>query len=130
MTVFSHHPYSSADGGAFKPLKQQVHPVDYEAEASQRLVDAAHRGDMKAATDLIADPAVDVNFAGAVCFRGRRAEVVMKVEEADEVRIEFEEYRSDLSALFLAAHAGNLPLVKKLLVIFLRDFFPPLNSLN
>lgn len=121
MTVFS-YPYPASDGaqlaagGGFNSLKQQVHPVDYEAEASQMLVEAAHRGDTKAAMECLADPAVDVNFAGAVCFKGRKAEVVLREEAADEVKIEYEEFRTDVSALFLASHAGNLPLLKKLLV--------------
>lgn len=128
MTVFSHS-YASSDvtstnggggGGGFKQLKQQIHPVDLEAEeVSQRLVDAAHRGDTKAAMECIADAAVDVNFAGAVCFKGRKAEVVLREEAPDEVRIEYDEYRTDLSPLFLASHSGNLPLLKKLLVKFL-----------
>nr|CAD1819984.1 unnamed protein product [Ananas comosus var. bracteatus] len=89
--------------------QQQVWPVDYEAEVSQRLVEAAARGDAKAAAECLADAAVDVNYAGAVWLRSRRVEVALREEAPDEVRVEYEEIRTDASALFLAAHAGTSP---------------------
>ncbi|KAK9120035.1 hypothetical protein Scep_018128 [Stephania cephalantha] len=109
MTVFSH------SGGGFLAGKQ-VFPVDYESEVSQRLVEASHSGDLKSAFECIADPFVDVNFIAAVCLESRTTEIVTHDESADEVRIEYEEFRTDVTALFLAAHAGNLALVRKLLV--------------
>ncbi|KAK9108440.1 hypothetical protein Syun_024451 [Stephania yunnanensis] len=108
MTVFSH------SGGGFLAGKQ-VFPVDYESEVSQRLVEASHSGDLKSAFECIADPFVDVNFIAAVCLKSRTTEIVTHDESADEVRIEYEEFRTDVTALFLAAHAGNLALVRKLL---------------
>ncbi|KAK9117505.1 hypothetical protein Sjap_016452 [Stephania japonica] len=111
MTVFSH-----SGGGGFLAGKQ-VFPVDCEAEVSQRLVEASHSGDLKSAFECIADPFVDVNFIAAVCLKARKTEILTHDESADEVRIEHEEFRTDVTALFLAAHAGNLLLVRKLLSV-------------
>ncbi|KAJ0038184.1 hypothetical protein Pint_23689 [Pistacia integerrima] len=93
--------------------KQQVFPVNYEAEVSQRLVDAAHVSDLKRASECIADPFIDVNFIGAVSLKAKRTEVVLHDEAPHEVRVEYEEFKTDVTALFLAAHAGNLTLVRK-----------------
>ena len=95
-----------------------VFPIDYEAEVSQRLVDAAHKDVKSSAYDeLIGDPFVDVNFIGTVSFECKKSEIVLRGELAHEVRVEYEEFKTHVTALFLAAHSGNLPLVKKLLVI-------------
>ncbi|OMP05563.1 putative ankyrin repeat-containing protein [Corchorus olitorius] len=96
---------------------RQVVPVDYEAEVSQRLLEASLSGDLKSALECIADPFVDVNFVGAVCLKTRKAEVVLREESPSEVRVEYEEFKTDVTALFLAVHVGNVALVKKLLVM-------------
>ncbi|KAF7801674.1 ankyrin-3 [Senna tora] len=94
---------------------KQVFPVDYEAEVSQRLLDACHSGDQALALECIADPFVDVNFVGAVSLKIRKAELVVHEESASQVRVEFEEFRTDVTPLFLAVHDANANLVKKLL---------------
>ncbi|XP_012483941.1 uncharacterized protein LOC105798430 isoform X1 [Gossypium raimondii] len=96
---------------------RQVVPVDYEAEVSQRLLEASLTGDLRSALECIADPFVDVNFVGAVCLKTRKAEVVLREESASEVRVEYEEFKTDVTALFLAVHVGNVSLVKKLLSV-------------
>ncbi|MBA0666242.1 hypothetical protein Goklo_002680 [Gossypium klotzschianum] len=96
---------------------RQVVPVDYEAEVSQRLLDASLSGDLKSALECLADPFVDVNFVGTVCLKTRKTEVVLREESAAEVRFDYEEFKTDVTALFLAVHVGNLALVKKLLSI-------------
>ncbi|KAL5998197.1 hypothetical protein ACLOJK_009135 [Asimina triloba] len=111
MTVFGH------SGTGFLAGKQ-VFPVDYESEVSQRLLEASHSGDLRSALECIADPFVDVNFAGAVCLKSRKTEVLLHEESAIEVLIGYEEFRTDVSPLFLAVHAGNLTLVRKLLLVF------------
>lgn len=98
---------------------KQVFPIDYEAEVSQRLVDASHCDDLKLACECISDPFVDVNFIGTVCLKTRKTEVMLRDESAHEVFVEYEEFKTEVTALFLAAHAGNLSLVRKLLVIHL-----------
>ncbi|XP_022773655.1 ankyrin-3-like [Durio zibethinus] len=96
---------------------RQVVPVDCEAEVSQRLLEASLSGDLRSALECIADPFVDVNFVGTVCLKTRKTEVVLREESASEVRVEYEEFKTDVTALFLAVHVGNVALVKKLLSI-------------
>lgn len=95
---------------------KQVVPVDYEAEVSQRLLDAILDGDVKTASDCVSDPLLDVNFVGAVSLKTRRSEVVLRDETASETRVEYEEFKTDVTALFLAVSFGNVALVKMLLV--------------
>ncbi|KAJ0704376.1 putative ankyrin repeat-containing domain-containing protein [Helianthus annuus] len=111
MTVFGH----SGSGGGFLSGKQQVFPVDYEADVSQRLLEASSSNDIKSALDCINDPFIDVNFVGAVSLKVRTAEVICHVESANAVRFEYQELKSDVTALFVAVHNGNLNLVRKLL---------------
>lgn len=96
---------------------KQVFPVNYEEEVSQRLLEACHSGDQSLALECIGDPSVDINFVGAVSLKIRKAELILHNESASEVRLEFEESKTDVTALFLAVHAGNANLVKKLLVM-------------
>ncbi|KAK1294195.1 hypothetical protein QJS10_CPA16g00190 [Acorus calamus] len=110
MTVFGGNVGGGGGGGG-----RQVFPVDYGAEVSQRLVEAAHGGDLAGAEACISDPFVDVNFAGAVVLKSRRAEIVPLDESPAESRTVSEEFRTDVSALFLAAHIGNLALLRKLI---------------
>ncbi|KAI3823973.1 hypothetical protein L1987_05419 [Smallanthus sonchifolius] len=95
--------------------KQQVFPVDYEADVSQRLLEATSSGDLKSAFDCIHDPYVDVNFVGAVSLKVRTAEVHCSDESENVVRFEHQEFKSDVTALFVAVHTGNVTLVRKLL---------------
>ncbi|KAJ8768279.1 hypothetical protein K2173_021219 [Erythroxylum novogranatense] len=96
---------------------KQVVPFDYEAEVSQRLLDAIIAGDLDSALECIADPLVDVNFVGAVCLKSKKSEIVLRDELPIEVRFDFEEFKTDVTALFLAVHAGNVALVKRLLSV-------------
>ncbi|KAK8933841.1 hypothetical protein KSP39_PZI015849 [Platanthera zijinensis] len=89
--------------------------MEYDADPSERLVDAALRGDLEVAVDCLADELVDVNYAGAVLIGLRSAEIVLHDESATEVRFDYHEFHTDASPLFLAAHAGDLPLLRKLL---------------
>lgn len=111
MTVFGH-----SSGGGFL-AGRQVFPVDYEAEVSRLLLEATHSNDLKSAYECIADPLVDVNYVGAVCLKVRKTELVCCHESAIEVRFEYEEFKTDVTALFLAVNAGNVALVRKLLSI-------------
>lgn len=96
---------------------KQVVPVDYEAEVSQRLLEASLAGDLRSALECIADSFVDVNFVGAVSLKCRKSEVVLRDESPSEVRFDYEEFKTDVTALFIAVHVGNVALVKKLLVM-------------
>lgn len=90
--------------------------MDYEAEVSQRLLDASLSGDLRSALECISDAFVDVNFVGAVSVKCRKSELVLRDESPCDVRVCYEEFKTDVTALFLAVHAGNVALVKKLLV--------------
>lgn len=107
---------------------RQVVPMDYEAEVSQRLLEAILDGDIRTASDCVSDPLVDVNFVGAVSLKTRRSEVVLRDESASDIRVEYEEFKTDVTALFLAVNFGNVALVKKLLVSFF-FFFNPISFL-
>lgn len=110
MTVF----VNSGSG-----LRKQVFPIDYETEVSQRLVDAAHHGDSDATFECIANPFVDVNFIGTVNLKSKTTEIVLHDESPHEVSFGYEEFKTEVTALFLAAHSGNLTLLRKLLVSLL-----------
>lgn len=104
-------------------LRRQVFPVDYETELSQRLVEAAYYGDTDAAFDCVANPSVDVNFVGTVSFKSKTTEIVLQDESPHRVNSAYEEFKTELTALFLAAHTGNLTLLRKLLVTLLDAVF-------
>ncbi|KAL9995950.1 putative ankyrin repeat-containing domain-containing protein [Helianthus debilis subsp. tardiflorus] len=111
MMVFGH----SSTGTAFLPAKQQIFPVDYEAELSQRLLQASISGDLISAFDCVDDPYVDVNFVGAVSVKIRTAELHCAGESENVVRFEYQEFKSDVTPLFVAVVTGNVRLVRKLL---------------
>ncbi|XP_047148386.1 ankyrin-3 isoform X2 [Vigna umbellata] len=96
-------------------LRRQVFPVDYETELSQRLVEAAYYGDTDSAFDFVDNPSVDVNFVGTVSFKFKTTEIVLQDESPHRVNSVYEEFKTELTALFLAAHTGNLTLLRKLL---------------
>ncbi|XP_024989773.1 ankyrin-2-like [Cynara cardunculus var. scolymus] len=113
MTVFN---AGDCTGGSPYVDVKQVFPVeDYQEKVSQRLIEAVHANDLKAAFDCLLDPFVDVNFVGTVCLNSKKTEIVLHDESPSEVRVEFEEFKTDVTALFLAAHVGNVTLVRKLL---------------
>lgn len=93
-----------------------VFPINYEEEVSQRLVDALHGNDLKLASECLADPFVDVNFIGTVSLKSKKTEILLHEEAAHQVLVDYEEFKTEVTPLFLAAHVGNMFLVKKLLV--------------
>ncbi|KAK9060180.1 hypothetical protein SSX86_020884 [Deinandra increscens subsp. villosa] len=116
MTVFNARTAGEFAGGGGYLAAKQVFPVeDYQEKISQRLIEAAHSNDLKLAFECLADPFVDVNFVGTVCLNSKKTEIVLHNESSSEVRVEFEEFKTDVTALFLAAHGGNATLVRKLL---------------
>lgn len=93
-------------------MVRQVVPVDY---ASQGLIEAAHRGDLKGVVDSLANPLVDVNYIGTVSLRVKRSEIIQHEEAPDEVKIEYEEFKTDVTALFVASQAGHMDIIRRLL---------------
>ncbi|KAL4573851.1 hypothetical protein LXL04_020671 [Taraxacum kok-saghyz] len=102
-------------GGRYLTVKQVFPVEDYQQKVSQRLVEAAHANDLNAALECLADPFVDVNFAGTVCLNSKKTEIVLHDESPSEVLVELEEFNTDVTSLFLAAHSGNVKLVTNLL---------------
>ncbi|GAU33393.1 hypothetical protein TSUD_20860 [Trifolium subterraneum] len=96
---------------------KQIFPLDYEAEVSQRLLEASHSSDLSIAFHCISDPSVDVNFIGAVNLKTRTTELLLIPESSSQVRLQFQEFVTDVTPLFLAVHAGNASLVRKLLSV-------------
>lgn len=92
--------------------------MNYEKEVSQKLVDASLEDDYELACLCLNDPFVEVNFIGAVFLKTKKAEIVLHDECAHEVRFEYEEFETEVTALLLAAHSGNLALVRRLLVLY------------
>ncbi|KAL8241674.1 hypothetical protein R6Q59_011976 [Mikania micrantha] len=117
MTVFSGRTTGdSAGNGGYLAVKQVFPVEDNQEKISQRLVEAAHANDLKLALECVADPFVDVNFVGTVCLKSKKTEIVLHDESPSEVRVEFDEFKTDVTALFLAAHVGNVSLIRKLLI--------------
>ncbi|KAL1336447.1 hypothetical protein HN51_030807 [Arachis hypogaea] len=98
-------------------VRKQVFPIDYERQVSQRLVDAVHYGKNDTALELMANLYVDVNFVGTVSFKSKRTEIVLNDESAHRVKSVYEEFKTEVTALFLAAHSNNLTLLRKLLSV-------------
>ncbi|XP_076953552.1 uncharacterized protein LOC143627651 [Bidens hawaiensis] len=116
MTVYNVR--SAGDStGRYMPMKQVFPVEDYQDKISQRLIEAAHMNDLKMALDCLSDPFVDVKFVGTVCLNSKKSEIMLHDESPSEVRVEFEEFKTDVTALFLAAHVGNVTLVRKLLTL-------------
>lgn len=96
---------------------KQIFPVYYEGQVSRRLLEASYSGDLSLVLDCISDPSVDVNFVGAVTLKTRSSELVLIPESSSQVSFGFKEFLSDVTPLFLAVHARNASLVRKLLVM-------------
>lgn len=92
--------------------------ADEQALLSQRLVEAALRGEVELVVECLsaAGSAVDVNYIGTVSLRVKCTETLLREEAADEVKIEYQEFKTDVTALFASAHSGHPEVVRKLLV--------------
>ncbi|KAL8471119.1 hypothetical protein ACS0TY_028715 [Phlomoides rotata] len=114
MMVLRHG--GGGSGGGFLAGKQVV-PVNYEAEVSQRLLEASVSNDLKSALECLADPFVDVNYVGAVCLKIRKTSILLREELPCEVRVDFDEFRTDATALFVSVTNGNSAFVRTLLSV-------------
>ncbi|GAB2229747.1 hypothetical protein Droror1_Dr00014001 [Drosera rotundifolia] len=114
MTVHTAATAAAANTGILRI--KQVHPIDDESETSQRLLDALTSRDIGLASELIVDdPILDVNYIGVVRVKARESVVVVNGELPTEVKVREGEYKTDVSALFLASSVGDLEIVRKLL---------------
>ncbi|KAK7280886.1 hypothetical protein RIF29_08440 [Crotalaria pallida] len=99
-------------------LRKHVFPIEYhetEVLSSQRLVDAVYYGDTNAALECLENPFVDVNFVGTVTLKSKTTEIMLNDESCHGVEFVYEEFKTEVTALFLASHTGNLILLRKLL---------------
>ncbi|KAF5944446.1 hypothetical protein HYC85_018523 [Camellia sinensis] len=83
----------------------------FKSRVSQHFLEASHYNDLKSTLDCISDQFVDVNFVGAVCLK-----LSCRNELANEVRVEYKEFKTDVMVFFLAIHARTMTLIRKLLV--------------
>ncbi|KAG9455469.1 hypothetical protein H6P81_008373 [Aristolochia fimbriata] len=90
--------------------------IDGIALSSQGLIHAVLEGDAPWVGQILRDTMVDVNYVGVANLRLRRAEIVLREEEANEVKFEHPEFRMDVTALFAAAHNGSSEIARKLLL--------------
>lgn len=92
--------------------------VDELSVLSQRLIEAALRGDADCVAECLSGGggSIDVNYIGTVSLRVKCTETVLHEEEADEVKFEYAEFKTDVTALFAAAHSGHVEIARKLLV--------------
>ncbi|KAJ3706216.1 hypothetical protein LUZ61_009921 [Rhynchospora tenuis] len=93
-----------------------IRRTDEEASPSQNLVEAALRGDLEAIpADVASRSYSDLNGLGMVCLRIRSSEVILKEDAPLRVRTEWTVLKTEVTALFAAAHAGHKEVVRRLL---------------
>ncbi|RWR89553.1 ankyrin-3-like protein isoform X1 [Cinnamomum micranthum f. kanehirae] len=91
--------------------------VDELSMLSQRLIEAALRGDADCVAECLSGGggSIDVNYIGTVSLKVKCTETLLHEEEADEVKFEYAEFKTDVTALFAAAHSGHVEIARKLL---------------
>ena len=115
LPPISHQTNDPPHRSVTKPI-EGVSPASFcRSEVSQRLLEASLFGDLKLALELIVDPSVDVNFVGAVCLKSKKIKMILCDESVSQVRVKYE-FKTDVTALFLAIHSSNVSLMKKLLM--------------
>ncbi|KAL3698546.1 hypothetical protein R1sor_012622 [Riccia sorocarpa] len=92
-----------------------AHPENAEDKISLQLIEAALSGDEQAVVQALEHELIDVNYRGIVNLQLKFTDTIQREEVADEVQIEYQEFRTDISPLFAAAHLGHLGITKKLL---------------
>ncbi|XP_024541349.1 ankyrin repeat domain-containing protein 17-like isoform X1 [Selaginella moellendorffii] len=87
-----------------------------EHAVSQRLIECALAGDVLGVSEALSDQIVDVNYKGPVSLRVKHTDSIQHEEAPDEVKIDHEIFKTDVTALFAAAHAGHIYIAKMLLL--------------
>ncbi|XP_047975239.1 serine/threonine-protein phosphatase 6 regulatory ankyrin repeat subunit C [Salvia hispanica] len=113
MMVLRH---GGGGSGGFLAAKQVV-PLNHDAQVSHRLLQSSLCNDLRSVHQCLADPFVDVNYVGAVCLKMRNTGVVLSEESPSQVRVCYEEFRTDATPLFVAVTNGNSALVRQLLSV-------------
>ncbi|KAJ3679843.1 hypothetical protein LUZ60_016121 [Juncus effusus] len=98
-------------------MRYNIRPrSEEEPLPSQNLVESALRGDVASVSSYLTSQSEEyLNGLGAVDLRVRSAELVLKEEGPVQVRAEWTELRTEVTALFAAAHSGHVDVVRVLL---------------
>ncbi|KAH9558803.1 hypothetical protein CY35_06G026300 [Sphagnum magellanicum] len=96
-------------------MRQVLELEEDESSVSQLLIEAALVGEEATVNDALAHKLVDVNYRGTVSLRVKYSDTVQQEEAPDQVKIEYEEFKTDVTPLFAAAHAGHINITRKLL---------------
>ncbi|MCO5591396.1 hypothetical protein L7F22_045379 [Adiantum nelumboides] len=86
-----------------------------ELTVSQKLIEAALNGDEALVDYILGNAVVDVNFMGTVDLIIKHTNTVQHEEAPDKLKVDYVQYKTDVTPLFAAAHAGHVDIVKKLL---------------
>ncbi|BBN03698.1 uncharacterized protein MPTK1_2g25620 [Marchantia polymorpha subsp. ruderalis] len=98
-------------------MRQLVYPENDEDRISRQLIEAALSGDEQAVLEALEHELVDVNYRGTVSLRVKYTDSIQREEVADEVKFDYQEFRTDVTPLFAAAHLGHIGITKKLLTV-------------
>eukprot|EP00249_Psilotum_nudum_P021651 c28188_g3_i1 orf=387-2627(-) len=90
-------------------------PATESAIISQRLIEAALIGDGDTVCEVLSNDLVDVNYIGTVNLRVKFTDSVQREEVADEVVINYKQFKTDITPLFAAAHSGHANILRRLL---------------
>ncbi|KAL5075911.1 hypothetical protein RYX36_014895 [Vicia faba] len=83
---------------------------------SRLLVDVVHHGDTYTAIEYVAmSSSVDVNFIGTVLLKSKTIEITLHDESSHRVNSVYQEFKIEVTAIFLAAHFENLTLLRNLM---------------
>lgn len=97
-------------------MRQVSRADDDESAVSQKLIDAALEGDESAVDMALSNAIVDVNYMGTVNLSMKHTDSIQHEEAPDELKIDYVQFKTDVTPLFAAAHSGHLDIVRKLLV--------------
>eukprot|EP00250_Pteridium_aquilinum_P017235 c23519_g1_i1 orf=646-2880(-) len=86
-----------------------------EQAVSQRLIEAALKGDESLVDEILGNTVVDVNFMGTINLTIKHTKSLQHEEAPDELKVEHVQFKTDVTPLFAAAHSGHVDIVKRLL---------------
>ncbi|CAA2954015.1 Hypothetical predicted protein [Olea europaea subsp. europaea] len=75
------------------------------------------RGSGGLRAECLADPFIDVKYVGAVCLKVHKTDLILLEESLTNIRVYYEEFRTDVITLFIVIHNGNVALETKLLSV-------------
>ncbi|KAI5069295.1 hypothetical protein GOP47_0015596 [Adiantum capillus-veneris] len=82
---------------------------------AQSIVIASLEGDELLVQNLLVNGTIDINYEGTVNLRLRQLDFIQHEETSDELKVDYILFKTDVTPLFAAAHAGHVDIVKRLL---------------